>query len=90
VTGTVDIGSNLTAVLIALIAAVPAIIAAFYARKASNTSTATSSQVDGRMTEMLAAKDHLISAANAATAYAQGQNAAPTNTVTNGTTLPKG
>jgi hypothetical protein len=50
---TFDIGQNLTTVLIALLAAIPAIIAAWFARKAQMQSSTTSAQVNGRMTEML-------------------------------------
>jgi hypothetical protein len=50
---TFDIGQNLTTVLIALLAAVPAIIAAWWARKAQVQSAQTSAQVNGRMTELL-------------------------------------
>ena len=41
-----DIGNNLTAVLIALIAAIPAIIAAYYARQASKISAKTDATVN--------------------------------------------
>ena len=50
---TFDIGQNLTTVLIALLAAIPAIIAAWFARKAQQQSSVTGSQVNGRMTELL-------------------------------------
>jgi hypothetical protein len=86
---TFDIGSNLTAVIIALIAAIPAIVAAFYARKAGQSSSATGIKVDGSLTHLIQAKDDLISAANTATAYAQGQNAGP-NGSPNPPTAPKG
>jgi hypothetical protein len=88
---TFDLGPNLTAVLIAFIAAVPAFIAAWYTRKANNTSTATGIKVDGQLTHLISAKDDLINAANQATAYAQGQSAGPNgsaNPPPNG--LPKG
>ena len=58
--GTVEIGDNLTGVLIALIAGIPAIIAAFYAWKANTTAASavgkavqTHDLVNSRMTELL-------------------------------------
>jgi hypothetical protein len=86
---TFDIGSNLTAVIIALVAAIPAIIAAWFARKANMNTTATGIKVDGSLSHLIQAKDDLISAANTATAYAQGQNAGP-NGSPNPPTAPKG
>lgn len=84
---TIELGTNLTAVLIALIAAIPAIIAAFYARRANNTSTATHIAVNGRLGEMLQAKDDLIIASQKAEAFAQGV-AVPTAPVVIPTVIP--
>ena len=50
---TIDIGSNLAAVLMALIAALGSFVAAFFAFKANTNSTSTHSLVDGKMTELL-------------------------------------
>lgn len=50
---TFEIGTNLSAVLIALIAIIPAVIAAVYARNASKTSTSTHELVNSRMSQLL-------------------------------------
>lgn len=52
---TFDIGDNLANILIALIAAIPAIIAARYAYKANDTSEKTRVNVDGKMDTLLEA-----------------------------------
>jgi hypothetical protein len=51
-----DIGSNLTYVLVALISAIPSIIAAYYARRASGAASATNQLVNGVSHELTAAK----------------------------------
>ena len=50
---TFDIGSNLAAVLMALIAALGSFIAAFFAYKASAKTVQTHDLVNGRMTQLL-------------------------------------
>src|ERR1035437_4795102 len=52
---TFDIGSNLAAVLMALIAALGSFIAAYFAYKANTKSTATHDLVNGRMSQLLTA-----------------------------------
>ena len=50
-----EIGTNLSAVLIALIAIIPALAAAYFARRAANQTVATHDLVNNRMTELLSA-----------------------------------
>ncbi len=48
-----DIGPNLSSILVALIAAIPAIIAARYAYKANDVSEKTRDDVNGRMGQLI-------------------------------------
>ena len=50
---TFDIGTNLSGVLIAFIAIIPATVAAIYARNAAKTSVATHDLVNSRMDELV-------------------------------------
>lgn len=52
----VEIGSNFTAVLLALIAIIPATIAAIYARNAGKQANETHELVNNRMSELLTAQ----------------------------------
>ena len=61
---TLDIGSNLETVLMALIAAIGSIVAAFFAYRSASKATLTHNLVNSRMTELLALSN--------ATARAQG------------------
>ena len=54
---TIDIGPNLTAVMIAIIAGVPSIVAAFYARKANSTAASTHDLVNSQTDALLAASN---------------------------------
>lgn len=58
----IDVGDNITSILLALIAGIPAIIAAFYAHKATRQATSAAeetrvlrSEVNGRMDERVTA-----------------------------------
>lgn len=66
-----EIGSNLSTVLIAMFAAIPAIIAAFYARNAAKGAETTHDLVNSRMTELLNASTGQAKAAG----IAQGEQA---------------
>ena len=68
---TFEIGSNLATVLVALFAAVPAIIAALYARSAAKGSDATHELVNSRMGELLTAATGVAKAEG----VAQGEQA---------------
>jgi hypothetical protein len=81
---TIDIGSNLTTVLMALIAAIGSIVAAFFAYKASGraaTATiqaaATHNLVNSRMTELLALSN-AAARANGVAAGMAGNTTVPT------------
>lgn len=50
---TFDIGTNLSGVLIAFIAIIPATVAAIYARNAAKTAVATHNLVNSRMDELV-------------------------------------
>lgn len=52
-----DLGPNITQILLAFVAIVPAIIAAYYARKANITSETTQTKVDGFTHELVDAKE---------------------------------
>jgi hypothetical protein len=76
-TVTIDIGSNLAAVLMALIAALGSFTAAYFAYRANNKSTATHDLVNGRMSQLLTATN-AISRAQGVTAGVAGDLVVPT------------
>ena len=73
---TFDIGSNLAAVLMALIAAFGSFVAAFFAYKANTKTAATHDLVNGRMTQLLTTTN-AISRAQGVTAGLAGDNSIP-------------
>jgi molybdopterin-biosynthesis enzyme MoeA-like protein len=77
---TFDIGSNLAAVLMALIAAAGSFVAAFFAYKASNKTIATHNLVNGRMTQLLTTTN-AISRAQGVAAGVAGDLSVPPITV---------
>ena len=78
---TFDIGSNLAAVLMALIAALGSFIAAFFAYKANTKSTATHNLVNGRMTQLITATN-AISRAQGVAAGVAGDLSVPEVNIT--------
>ena len=73
---TIDIGSNLAAVLMALIAALGSFIAAWFAYKANTQSSTTHALVNGRMTQLLTSTN-AISRAQGVTAGLSGDTSIP-------------
>ena len=77
---TLDIGSNLAAVLMALIAALGSFVAAYFAYRANSQSSTTHALVNGRMTQLLTSTN-AISRAQGVTAGIAGDTSIPPVTI---------
>ena len=77
---TIDIGSNLAAVLMALIAALGSFIAAYFAYRANTQSTTTHALVNGRMTQLLTSTNAISRAQGVAAGVAGDTSIPPVTT----------
>jgi hypothetical protein len=77
---TIDIGSNLAAVLMALIAALGSFVAAFFAFKANSQTATTHMLVNGRMTQLLTSTNAISRAQGVAAGVAGDLSVPPVTT----------